>query len=408
MRIVILGLAISSPCQDSHGAVYGPLVKGMVRRGHDVLFLEPATSAHAAGTPAQVCAVAGSARRAAGVSPAGNIQPVGLPKLPAGDVQSYSGLAELKDRWTGKIASADVIIVGSGLDDGIEIGKWVMQSMGRRAVAAFYDIDAPATMSQLSAGSCQYISPELAARYDAYFCCSGGPLLKRIASRFGARRVVPLYRAVDEEQYFFQPAQAKWDMGHLAAYSRQRQETLDRLMLQVARPWPHGRFLVAGPGYPKSLRWPDNVKLADAMAPRQRLESYNSQRFALNISNSPDAPCQSVSLSAGLLEAAACSTPIISDWWHGIGCFFEPGSEILVAVDSQQVLYYLRRLSPQYAAQIGRRARQRVLANHTANIRAAQLEDCLMEMLQERAPASAARQPRGMDRPGPTSFDSAA
>jgi spore maturation protein CgeB len=382
LRIVILGLAITPSSPDGHATVYRPLVKGLARRGHDVLFLEPATPPPANDTDAAP---------------------------PACRVAQYNCLADLKDRHAGQVAGADAVIVGSCLEDGRDIGAWVMQNLGRRAVAAFYDIDAPATMSQLAGGNCRYVSPELIARYDACFCCSSGPLLNRIASRFGAKRVIPLHRAVDEEQYFFQPAQAKWDMAHIASHSPQRLEMLDRLMFDVARHWPLGRFMVAGTGYPRSVGWPGNVKLTTALAPAQRVESYNAQRFALSIGAAPDAQRQSVSPPASLLEAAACATPIISDWWHGINHFFEPGAEILVAVDSQQVLYYLRRLSPHYAAQIGRRARQRVLANHTANIRAAQLETYLMDILRERAPAALARQPRAREGlAGPTTFDTAA
>jgi spore maturation protein CgeB len=80
--------------------------------------------------------------------------------------------------------------------------------------------------------------------------------------------------------------------------------------------------------------------------------------------------------SGRLFEAAACGVPVISDAWEGLDEFFEPGREILVAHGPDDVLAALDRPRGELAA-IGRAARERVLADHTAEQRAAQFEAAL-------------------------------
>jgi hypothetical protein len=84
--------------------------------------------------------------------------------------------------------------------------------------------------------------------------------------------------------------------------------------------------------------------------------------------------------SGRLFEAAACGTPILSDGWEGLEAFFEPGSEILVAHNTDDVIDALRMPEDELAA-IARRARERALDEHTAGRRAADLEAALERAL---------------------------
>ena len=78
--------------------------------------------------------------------------------------------------------------------------------------------------------------------------------------------------------------------------------------------------------------------------------------------------------SVRLFEAAACGTPDGERLLDGLESIFEPGREILVARAPEETLAYLRDMPDTELAAIGRRARARVLAEHTAERRAAQLE----------------------------------
>src|SRR5690349_19574516 len=80
--------------------------------------------------------------------------------------------------------------------------------------------------------------------------------------------------------------------------------------------------------------------------------------------------------SGRLFEAAACGTPILSDAWEGLDCFFAPGEEIVVAADAGDAIPALG-LPDEALHRIARRARERALAEHSAERRARELEDIL-------------------------------
>jgi hypothetical protein len=76
--------------------------------------------------------------------------------------------------------------------------------------------------------------------------------------------------------------------------------------------------------------------------------------------------------SPRLFEAAACGIPVVSDWFDGLETFFQPGEEILVARTVQDAIEAVA-APREELAWIGRRARDRALAEHTADVRARQL-----------------------------------
>jgi spore maturation protein CgeB len=109
------------------------------------------------------------------------------------------------------------------------------------------------------------------------------------------------------------------------------------------------------------------------LAPPEHAAFYNAQRFTLNVTRA-DMARAGWSPSVRLFEAAACGIPVISDAWPGIDEFFVPGREILIARSASDTLRYLRQLPEAERIRIGRRARERVLAAHTAAHRARALE----------------------------------
>jgi spore maturation protein CgeB len=78
--------------------------------------------------------------------------------------------------------------------------------------------------------------------------------------------------------------------------------------------------------------------------------------------------------SVRLFEAAACGTPIISDYWEGIDQFFDINTEILISASAEDTVYYLTRISEDERKTIGAKAREKVMQNHTAAHRASELE----------------------------------
>jgi spore maturation protein CgeB len=189
----------------------------------------------------------------------------------------------------------------------------------------------------------------------------------------------PLYCSVDPQFYYPEAGDRPYDLGYMGTYSADRQTTLDALLLEPAQRWPEGRFVVAGPQYPASIPWPHNVERIDHIPPTAHRGFYNTQRFTLNITRE-EMRQAGFAPSVRLFEAAACATPIISDYWPGLETFFTLGTELLVSRSATDTLRYLRELPPEARCALGLRARERVLAEHTAAHRAAIFEGYVLEV----------------------------
>jgi spore maturation protein CgeB len=355
LKIIFLGLTITSSWGNGHAITYRGLMSELMRRGHSVLFLERDVSWYAAHRD--------------------------LGKSRYGRVELYSSLKELRDRFAAEIRSADCVIIGSFVPEGIAIGEWVTSI--RKGVTAFYDIDTPVTLSRLERGECEYLSRDLIRRYDLYLSFTGGPTLMRLKDVYGARRARVLYCAINPDQYFPESLMALWDLGYLGTYSEDRQKLLDDFLLEPARQWQDGRFIVAGPQYPAEIAWPQNVQRVEHLIPSEHRAFYNSQKFTLNITRA-DMTKAGYSPSIRLFEAAACATPIITDYWSGLETIFHIGKEILVAENADDALRFVRDIPTDDRLRIGWAARHRVLREHTAAHRAEALERYIVEARHKR------------------------
>jgi spore maturation protein CgeB len=362
MKVVILGLSITSSWGNGHATTYRALVRELAARGHEVVFLERNVPWYAHNRDLQ--------------SP------------PYCETHLYASLPALKRRFRGVVRDADAVIVGSFVPDGIAIGEWVASIA--RGTTAFYDIDTPVTMALLEQGQCAYLNADLIARYDLYLSFTGGPTLQVLEQRYKSPMARPLYCSFDPSLYFPEPTPHEYDLGYLGTYSDDRQPPLRRLLLAPARLWRDGRFIVAGPQYPLTIRWPRNVKRVEHLAPGDHRAFYNGQRFTLNVTRSAMVRA-GYSPSVRLFEAAGCGVPIISDHWPGLDSLFALGSEILVADSTEDVMRYVRETDERERRQLGLRARGRVLRHHTAAHRAAELENYLTEAMEGRDAARSAR-----------------
>jgi spore maturation protein CgeB len=350
LRIVVLGLSITSSWGNGHATTYRSLVKGLAARGHDVLFLERDVPWYAAHRD--------------------------LPEPPYGRTELYEDGDDLESRFAADIREADLVVVGSYVPERAAVGEWVLGTA--RGTRAFYDIDTPVTLAMLERGDETYLTRSLARRYDLYLSFTGGPTLERLARDFGAARALPLYCSVEADRYRPMEGTSRLDLGYLGTHSDDRLGALERLLIEPARRWPEGRFAVAGAQYPDSIRWPANVERREHIPPTEHPAWYGSQRFTLNVTRARMIEA-GWSPSVRLFEAAACGVPIVSDWWSGLDAFFVPGKEILIARDGDEVLATVRDLDEASRRRIAEAARVRVLAEHTGERRAEELERYVLE-----------------------------
>lgn len=358
--IVIIGLSITSSWGNGHATTYRALTKALARRGHRVTFLERDVPWYASHRD--------------------------LPDPPWCRALLYRDLQDLEARHAALVRQADAVIVGSYVPDGVAVGGWALGVAG--GVVAFYDIDTPVTLARLERGEEEYLNRELVAGYDLYLSFTGGPTLERIEA-MGSPRAAALYCSADPREHYPVKARREWRLGYLGTYSDDRQPGLERLLFAAARALPDDRFAVAGPQYPETVEWPGNVSHISHLPPSEHRAFYSAQSFTLNLTRG-DMREAGWSPSVRLFEAACCGVPIISDCWAGLEEFLEPGREILTAATTEDVLAALR-ISEAERRAIATAARQRVLAEHTPDRRAAELERLLFGAAER--PARGAVQP---------------
>ena len=352
MKIVIIGRSLTSATGNGHATTYRGLIRELDARGHSVVFFE-----HDPSTPT----LARDVR-----------------KPPFGDLRFYQTLSELKRRFLRQVRGAEVVIVDSSVPDSLEVGHWVTRVA--KGVTAFYDVDTPFTLAKLERGDAEHLTRALIPKYDLYLSFTGGPALAQLEEIYRSPMARALYDAVDPAQFYPESAAMKRDLGFAGAYGAECHPALEKLLLEPARKMPRAQFVVAGPKYPDSIAWPKNVHRRAYLPAKEHRKFFSAQRFTLNITR-PRMLATGHTPSLRLFEAAACGTPIISDAWPGLDKLFKPRREILVARSTTEMLAYLNDMSEAERREIGLRARERVLADHTAAQRAAQLERYVAEAM---------------------------
>ncbi|HEV2734087.1 MAG TPA: glycosyltransferase [Longimicrobiaceae bacterium] len=351
MKLVVFGLSISSSWGNGHATTYRALLRAFAARGHEVVFYEWDAPWYRENRD--------------------------FPR------PEFCRLVLYRD-WNGVAAEAladareaDAVLVGSYVKD----GPRVVDELAEAGVDPlfFYDIDTPVTVSALRGGGAEYLRPDQVGIFTRYFSFTGGPFLHEVLeAELGAREAVPLYCSVDPERY--RPVAADpelaCELGYMVTYAPDRQPVVERFLLDVARRLPERGFVVAGPQYPEDVAWPGNVRHLHHLPPDRHPAFYSSAAWQLNATRA-DMVAAGWSPSVRLFEAAACGAAMISDRWPGIDRFFTPGREILLPESTDEVVAILRGTHPDDRRAIGEAARARVLAEHTAEHRAEELESLL-------------------------------
>jgi spore maturation protein CgeB len=349
MKLVIFGLTISSSWGNGHATVWRGLCRELARLGHHVVFFEKNVAYYAAHRDFE--------------------------DIPGGKLILYDTWSDALPQALQHLADADVAMVTSYCPDGIAAAELVLAS---RPLKAFYDLDTPVTLARIESGQgVGYIGASGLRDFDIVLSFTGGRALMELRSRLGAKRVVAVYGSVDPDVH--RPVATREgyraDLSYIGTYAEDRQAALNALFLEPARRLPERRFLIAGAQYPPAFAWLPNLFFVRHIAPPDHPALYSSSRLTLNVTRR--AMAQAGHCPSGrLFEAAACGTPIITDCWDGLEIFFQPGEEILVARQTDDVLAALE-LSDEQLARIAGRARQRAIEEHCAARRARQLEAIL-------------------------------
>jgi spore maturation protein CgeB len=347
MRIVVFGLTITSAWGNGHATLWRALCRALVRRGHHVTFFERDVPYYAETR---------------------DLQPI-----PGLQTVLYADWDAVRPRAALALRGADLAMVTSYCPDGVAASALVLDSAAR--LRAFYDLDTPVTLDRLAADERpDYLPAEGLGGFDLVLSYTGGAALQRLRSELGARRVTPLYGSVDPEAHRPVPPDPnlRADLSYLGTYAADRQPALERLLVAPARALPSRRFVIGGALYPAEFPWAENIWFLRHMPPAQHPAFFAASRLTLNITRRAMA-AMGWCPSGRLFEAAACGAPILTDSWAGLEDFYTPGRELLVAGSTGEAIAAIG-LGDAELRRIAQAARDRTLAEHTADHRARALE----------------------------------
>jgi spore maturation protein CgeB len=345
MRIVIFGLVVSSSWGNGHAALWRGLIRALHSQGHYVTFFERDVPYYADYRD--------------------------LAELPNGGELVLYKIWE-PGRAKRAADASDVAMVTSYCPDACAATSVIGES--RASLRCFYDLDTPVTLARLNANEpVDYIPSDGLSGFDLVLSYTGGSAIQSLQTRLGARNVVPIYGSVDPDVHRpgLPAPQYAAALSYLGTYATDRQPVLQRLFLDPARQRHDRRFVLAGAMYPPDFPWVDNLFFVRHLPPAEHAAFYASSRLTLNVTRAAMA-AMGWCPSGRLFEAAACGVPILTDTWPGLDAFFTPGSEILVARETEDALAAIDLPDAELAA-IARRARERTLDEHTAARRAREM-----------------------------------
>jgi spore maturation protein CgeB len=350
MKIFVIGSSITSSYWNGAATYYRGIYRALSRLGHDITFAEP----DAYGRQQH------------------------RDEHDASYVHSlvYQSSADLPGIL--QVASqADLVVKhsGVGVDDEL-LEREVLLLGSPRTRIAFWDVDAPATLERVESS---YVDPfrPLIPRYDFIFTYGGGPAVVKHYLELGARNCHPIYNAHDADSHFPVPATDRFrcDLAFVGNRLPDREARVEQFFLRAAELAPDLRFLLGGEGWgakplPPNVHWIGHVHTHDHNAVNC------SARMVLNINRDSMADV-GFSPPTRVFEAAGAGACLITDAWQGIGEFFTPDKEILIASTAGEIVRWLREVDAPLAAQIGRNMRDRALRDHTYTLRAALVDSIL-------------------------------
>jgi len=235
----------------------------------------------------------------------------------------------------------------------------------------FYDGDVPMSLPEfggMDTGFNYYHGAD-PSEYDLVLSNSEGGIPRLL--ELGARRAEPLFWAIDPELFAPQPVEKEQDVFFYGYGDKFRREWMRELVGEPSRRLPDARFALGGEDFR------GDVGSAAVLGPIPNNvfpRAISAARINLNVTRRSHATV-TASSTVRPFELAACGAAIVSNPHAGIERWFEPGRELLVVSSAEEAVGAYRELlaDPAQAEELGRRARERVLDEHTYLHRARQL-----------------------------------
>lgn len=353
MRIAFFGSSLVSAYWNGACTYYRGIVRALDARGHRVTFYEPDAFERQ------------------------DYRDIGDPEWAEVVVYEPAGEAAVRALVEEAAAGADVLVKASGVGVFDAVLEEAVATNEDAAARVFWDVDAPATLASMEADAASPLR-ELVGQFDLVLTYGGGqPVIDRYAA-LGARACVPVYNALDPRTHHPGPPRPELvcDLAFLGNRLPDREERVEEFFFAAVAALPERSFLLGGNGWEERVAGLGNVRYLGHVAPGDHNALNRGALAVLNVSRESMA-ANGWSPATRVFEAAGAGACLISDEWEGIEDFLSPGEEVLVAADGAEVAELLAGLDRERATRIGEAARERVLAEHTYDRRAEQVEAVL-------------------------------
>jgi spore maturation protein CgeB len=270
--------------------------------------------------------------------------------------------------------AADIVVKANGV--GVfdrELLEGIVEHAAPHALKIFWDVDAAATLDEMRE---QPDHPVLQALpdLDLVLTYGGGPPVIDAYRGFGASECVPVYNALDPDTHFPVAPDDRFacDLAFLGNRLPDREARVEEFFLGPAASLSDRSFLIGGNGW-ETKDMPANVRHRGHVYTAEHNAFNCTPKAVLNVARDSMAHI-GFSPATRVFEAAGAAACLITDAWEGIEQFLIPDQEVLVARDGRDVADHLAALTPERATAIGQAALARVLAEHTYDLRADQVD----------------------------------
>lgn len=356
LKIAFYGSSLVSAYWNGAATYYRGIIKELHKLGHQVTFYEPDAYERQKHRD--------------------------LPDPEWAKVVVYEATESAVHKVLSQASDADIIVKASGVgvfDELLE--REVLNIRKKGQLCVFWDVDAPATLQRMDENPDDAFR-NLVPQYDFILTYGGGQPVIDAYKSFNAKECIPIYNALDPETHHSVPKEERFET-HLAFLGNRlpdREARVEEFFLKPASMLPDKQFILGGSGW-DNKPMSSNIKYIGHVYTKDHNALNVTPMAVLNISRESMAK-MGFSPATRVFEAAGAGACLISDSWLGMELFLEPGKEVLLAKNGEEVAEILEMLTPEKARQIGDAAQKRILSAHTYAHRAQKLQKLLIEKLQ--------------------------
>ena len=243
------------------------------------------------------------------------------------------------------------------------------------APVVFYDGDVPMSLPEfggMDTGFNYYHGAD-PSEYDFLISNSEGGAERLL--ELGAQRVETVFWGADADLFAPQPVEKEYDVFFYGYGDKFRREWMAAMVGEPSDRMPELDVVLGGADFRGDV---GRARLIGDVPFNVFPRAISVARINLNITRRSHASIFASS-SCRPFELAACGAAIVSNPYNGIERWFEPGRELVIVHDADEAVTAYRELlgDPGRAEELGRRARERVLDEHTYRRRAEQLLELL-------------------------------